>query len=99
MLSEIFLQADAFGISDAIEFTIIGFSLVLLAMSLSAYRDSGLKRILFAAVAFALFAIQLFFDYLEEFLNLLDEDTNDIILSMITLGILVLFFMAIVKRK
>lgn len=99
MLSEILLQADAIGVSDIVEFVIIVFSLGLFALSLSAYRNTGMKRILFAAGAFALFAIQLFFDYLEEFFNLLEEDTTDILLSMVTLGILILFFMAIVKRK
>ena len=99
MLSEILLQADAIGVSDIVEFVIIVFSLGLFALSLSSYRNTGMKRILFAAGAFALFAIQLFFDYLEEFFNLLEEDTTDILLSMVTLGILILFFMAIVKRK
>ena len=99
MLSEIFLQMNTFGIVDAIEFAIIGFSLILCGLSLSAYRNSGMKRILFAAGAFALFTIQLFFDYIEEFFNLLEEESTDILLSLITLGILILFFMAIVKRK
>ena len=99
MLSEIFLQMESLGISDVVEFAIIGFSLGLFGLSLSAYRNTGMKRILFAAGAFALFAIQLFFDYFEEFFNLLDEDTADIVLSLVTLGILILFFMAIVKRK
>ena len=88
-----------FDISDGIEFGIIGFSLLLFALSLSAYRNSGMKRILFASGAFALFAIQLFADYIEEYLNLLDEDSMDILLSLVTLGILILFFLAIVKRK
>ena len=86
-------------ISDSIEIGIIGFSLVLFALSLSAYRNSGMKRILFAAGAFVLFTIQLFVDYLGELFNFLEEDVTDIILSLVTLGILILFFMAIVKRK
>lgn len=98
MLSQMFLQIP-FDISDGIEFGIIGFSLILFALSISAYRNSGMKRILFAAGAFALFAIQLFADYAEEYFNLLDEDGMDIILSLVTLGILILFFLAIVKRK
>lgn len=99
MLSEIFLQADSFDIASVIELAIIASSLGLFALSLSAYRNSGMKRILFAAGAFALFAIQLFLDYIEEYFNFLDEEVTDIILSLVTLGILVLFFMAIVKRK
>ena len=98
MLSGTFLQIPL-DVSDVIQFAIIGFSLVLFGLSLSAYRNSGMKRILFASGAFALFAIQLFFDYMEGFLDLLDEDMTDVIFSLITLGILILFFMAIVKRK
>ncbi len=99
MLSEIFLQTDSFDIATVVELAIIAFSLVLFALSVSAYRTSGMKRILFAAGAFALFAIQLFLDYIEEAFNFLEEDSTDIILSLVTLGILILFFMAIVKRK
>ena len=99
MFSEIFLQIESFDIAEVIEFGIIAFSLVLFGLSLSAYRNSGLKRILFAAGAFALFAIQLGLDYIEEFFDFLEEDTTDIVLSLVTLVILILFFLAIVKRK
>lgn len=99
MLSEIFLQIEQFSVDEVIEFGIIVFSLVLFGLSLSAYRNSGLKRILFAAGAFALFAVQLGLDYIEEFFDFLEEDSTDIILSLVTLGILILFFLAIVKRK
>ena len=98
MLSQMLLQIPL-STSDFIEVVIIGFSLVLFALSISAYRASGMKRILFAAAAFVLFAIQLFADYVEEYFNFLDEDSTDIVLSLLTLGILILFFMAIVKRK
>jgi hypothetical protein len=99
MLSEIFLQSNSFEIATVVELAIIAFSLGLFALSLSAYRNSGMKRILFAAGAFALFTIQLFLDYIEELFNFLEEGVTDIILSLITLSILILFFMAIVKRK
>ena len=98
MLSQLLSQIS-FDIADIIEFGIMGFSLVLFALSLSAYRNSGMKRILLAAGAFILFAVQFLIDYIEEYFNLLDEDLADIVLSLITLGILLLFFAAIVKRK
>jgi hypothetical protein len=98
MLSRLLLEIP-FDVADIIEFGIMGFSLVLFALALSAYRNSGMKRILLAAGAFILFAIQFLVDYIEEYFNLLDEDSADIILSLITLGILLLFFTAIVKRK
>jgi ABC-type phosphate transport system permease subunit len=53
----------------------------------------------YAAVAFGLFAIQMFFDYLEDAVEAFDTPYSDIIFFGITLAILVLFFMAIVRRK
>src|ERR671911_345419 len=66
-------------ITQAIQIAIAAFSVLLLALSISAYKKTALRRILYAAVAFGLFAIQMFFG--------------------ITLAILVLFFMAIVRKK
>lgn len=98
MFSQLPLEIP-FDFADIVEFGIMGFSLVLLALSITAYRNSGMKRILLAAGAFALFAIQFLVDYIVEYFNVLDEDSLDIVLSLITLGILILFFTAIVKRK
>jgi len=99
MLSELFLQAESLELSNIVQLGIVGFSLVLFALSLTAYRNTGLKRILFASIAFVLFAIQLFFDYIEEFFNFFEEDTTDLLLSGITLVILILLFVSLVKRK
>ena len=40
-------------------------ALLLLALSISAYRNTGIKKIKYAIVAFALFAVFLFYEYLE----------------------------------
>jgi hypothetical protein len=84
---------------QAIKIAIAIFSLLLLGLSISAYRKTGLRRIVYAAVAFGLFALQMFFDYLEEAVPEFDTPYADIIFYGITLAILVLFFMAIVKKK
>jgi len=47
-------------ITQAIKTAIAAFSLLLLALSISAYRKTAFKKILYAAVAFGLFAIQMF---------------------------------------
>jgi hypothetical protein len=86
-------------ITQAIKIAIAAFSLLLLALSISAYKKTALKRILYAAVAFGLFAIQMFFDYLEDAIEAFDTPYADIIFFGITLAILVLFFMAIVRKK
>jgi hypothetical protein len=86
-------------ITQAIKIAIAAFSLLLLGLSISAYKKTALKKILYAAVAFGLFAIQMFVDYLEDAFEAFDTPYTDVIFFGITLAILVLFFMAIVRKK
>lgn len=86
-------------ITQVIKIAIAAFSLLLLGLSISAYKKTAFRRLLYAAVAFGLFAIQIFFDYLEDALEDFDTPSTDIIFFGITLAILVLFFMAIVRKK
>lgn len=107
VFSGLFLQTDiAEGeewydrIESVIQAAIGIFSLLLLALSILAYRRTGLKKIIFAAIAFSLFAIQLILESLEESLGILEEPPiGDILSSAMTLAILVLFFMAIVRKS
>ena len=86
-------------ITQAIKIAIAAFSLLLLGLSISAYKKTALKRILYAAIAFGLFAIQMFFDYLEDAVEGFDTAYSDIIFYGITLAILVLFFLAIARKR
>ncbi|MCI4433529.1 MAG: hypothetical protein JHC41_08045 [Nitrosopumilus sp.] len=98
MLSNIFLASElAFDVGQIINLAIIIFSLVLFALAITAYRNTKIKKIAFAAAAFALFAIQLAIEYVDEVIHL-SEDQIDVMLSLITLGILLLFFFAVVKK-
>ena len=72
---------------------------MLLALSISAYRKTGLKKIAYAMVAFALFAAYLFYEYLEDIFNFLENTYSDIILPSMIFGVLVLFFLAIVRKN
>ncbi|MGH9987543.1 MAG: hypothetical protein ACRD8W_26670 [Nitrososphaeraceae archaeon] len=95
-----FLQIEPFeDIETAIMVATGIFSLILLALSISAYRRTGLKKIGYAAAAFALFGIQLLYESLEETFEVLDTGYGDVIGSSMTLAILVLFFLAIIQRK
>jgi hypothetical protein len=82
-----------------IKIGITAFSVLLLGLSISAYRKTALKGIVYAAVAFGLFAVQMLFDYMGDAIKAFDTPFNDIVFSGITLIILALFFMAIVKRN
>lgn len=93
------LQVSNFDITSIVDLAIMVFSLLLLGLSIIAFKNTGLKKILYAAGAFALFAISLFLEYAEESIDFLKDFDFDIIGSIITLGILILFFIAIVKRR
>jgi hypothetical protein len=71
----------------------------LLALSISAYRNTGLKKIKYAIVAFALFAAYLFWEYLEVIFEILEDTYTNVILPSMVFGVLVLFFLAIVSKK
>lgn len=86
-------------IVQLIKIGIAAFSLLLLGLSISAYRKTALKGIIYAAVAFGLFAAQLFFDYLEDAVEGWEQPFNDVIFYAMTLAIVVLFFLAVVKRN
>lgn len=99
MLPNLFLEIESFGLESVIKLVILGLSLVLFALSITAYRDIGIKRILFASAAFALFAIQFFIDFIVDYFVFLQEDVTDVLVLLFPLGILILFFVAVVKQK
>ena len=98
--SGMLLELDIFESTETIILAITGiFSLLLLGLLISAYLKTRLNKILFAAAAFALFGIQLLIESLEENIEFLDTEFMSIITSAMTLGILVLFFLAIVRKS
>jgi hypothetical protein len=74
-------------------------ALLLLALSISAYRNTGIKKIKYAIGAFALFATYLFYEYMESVLKFLEAVYIDIILASVTFGVLILFFLAIIRKN
>ena len=106
VFSGFFLQTGLSGEEwyDSLESAILAttgiFSLLLLALSILAYRRTGLRKIIFAAIAFSLFAIQLILGSLEETFGFLEEPPiGDILTASMTLAILVMFFLAIVRKE
>jgi hypothetical protein len=74
------------------------FAAILIALSISAYRNTHLRKLLYASLAFLLFGVFLFYEYLEHSIPL-DNPFTDIILPSMALSILVLFFLAIVNKR
>jgi hypothetical protein len=86
-------------IVQIIRIGIVAFSILLLSLSVTAYKKTALKSIIYAAIAFGLFALQTLFDYLQEAVKSFEQPYNDVIFYAMTLAILVLFFLGIVRRK
>ena len=73
VFSGLLIQTDIFENVETVIVAVTGiFSLLLLALSISAYRKTGLKKIMYAAAAFALFGIQLLFESFEDTFEVLD---------------------------
>lgn len=87
------------GVENLFKIAIGAFSILLLALSISAYRKTGLKQVIYAAIAFALFAVQLFFEYMEDTVESFEQPYNGMIYYAMTLAIVVLFFLAVIRRK
>lgn len=87
-------------ITQALRIGIAFLSLLLLGLSISAYRRTRITGLLYASVAFGMFAVLMLVDFLEDTVGgPFVPPYSDILSSGITLMILVLFFMAIVRRK
>jgi len=99
VFSGLLIQTDIFENVETVIVAVAGiFSLLLLALSISAYRKTGLK-IMYAAAAFALFGIQLLFESIEGTFEVSDIGYSSVITSSMTLAILILFFPAIVQKN
>ena len=99
-LSSIILEFDSFdGVENIIAVAIGVFSLLLLALSITAFRKTRLRITIYAMIIFALFAIQQLLDYSSNIYRSLDTPITDVVISALTLAILVLFFIAIVRTK
>lgn len=93
---------------DQIEIILIiattGLSILLSALSVSAYRNSRLKKMIYATIAYSLFAIFSLSQFYEEFVMEGGNETHpslftDFGIHSIPLAILVLFFIGIVKKE
>jgi hypothetical protein len=74
------------------------FALVLLALSLSAYRKTHLKRLLVVSAAFGLFAVEVAVRQLDAFVFAVGYQTDLIITTALDFFILLLFFVAVVLK-
>lgn len=86
-------------LEQIINIAILCFSILLFILSINAYLKTKLKIILYASTAFILFTIQLVFEILGDTFSNIETPMNEIIVSSITLAILILFFLAVVRKN
>jgi hypothetical protein len=83
----------------AAQILIIIFALFLMALSITAYRNTSLKKIVYAIVAFALFAFQHVINFIAvDEVKFIPDDVRYALFSIITLTIMGLFFLSIVRK-
>jgi len=73
-------------------------ALILVALSIYSYKRSGLKKLIYAIIAFSIFCVFLIYEGLEHFYYL-DNPFTDIVIPISGLAIIIFFFLAVVKRN
>ena len=87
-----------FETQEALDVAIAVFALILLGLSLSAYRKTRLRRLLLVSGAFGLFAVEVLIRQLNDFVFEVGFQTQQILVASMEFVILLLFFLAIVVR-
>jgi len=87
------------GVENLVALGIGILSILLLTLSITAYRKTRLQLTIYAIIIFAIFAIQQFIDFLDDIVIALDMPITDVLISSLTLAILIVFFLAIVRTK
>ena len=99
MPTEIFttpFTSNVFTVSQVLD---IATAFFLALLSVTAYRNSGLKKIRYAIAAFSLFAIQHIINYIDSsIVDIMPDDVRYALFSVITLAIMAMFFLAIVRK-
>ena len=90
---------QGFETEEVLDVAIAAFALLLLALSISAYRKTRLRRLLFVSVAFGLFAVEVLVRQLDAFVFAVGLQTDEIITTVLEFFILLLFFLALVVSK
>jgi hypothetical protein len=90
---------DWFDTEELLNGGIALFALMLLALTLSTYRRTHLRRLLLVSAAFGLFAVEVVIRQLDAFVFAVGYQTDQIITAVMELIVLLLFFLAIVTKK
>jgi hypothetical protein len=89
---------EGFEVEEVLELAVAALAVVLLALSVSAYRKTRLSRLLIVSAAFGLFAVDVLVRQLDFFVFAVGLETDEIITTLMEFAILVLFFLAVTRK-
>ena len=90
---------DFFDTEEVLNGGIALFALMLLALTLSTYRRTRLRRLLLVSAGFGLFAVEVGIKQLDVFVFAVGYQTDQIITAVMEFIVLLLFFLAVVTKK
>lgn len=99
LLSPLVTFDQEFETEELLNVGIALFSLVLLAVTLSTYRRTHLRRLLLVSAAFGIFAIDVVIRQLDAIVFTLGYQTDLVITAVMELVALLLFFLALVTKS
>ena len=86
------------GTAALLSLVVVAFAVVLLALSLNAYRKTKIRRLLFVSAAFGFFALSVVVRNIEFFI-LPGIDVDEVLVTALELLALSLFFLALVFKE
>ena len=89
---------EGFETQEVLDSAIAIFAMVLLALTLSAYRKTKLRRLILVSAAFGLFAVEVAIRQVDDFVLGLSDQTTMILVAGMEFVVLLLFFLAVVVR-
>jgi len=98
VIMQIDLNGEPLEPSDIVDFASGIFAVLLMALSLFAYRNTRTKRLLFVSAAFGLFALRTIVARLDALIPEAQSTLIELALALTGFAILSLFFLAIAKR-
>lgn len=85
-------------VAGLVTIAIASLAIVLTILAVSSYKKTKMPQLKYVALAFSLFSLYLGIEALQELLPL-NDDSFDLLLSVIMLSILISFFFGIMRKK
>ncbi len=91
--------AIGFGLDEILSLAVAFFALILLAITLAAYRKTNLTQLLLISAAFGLFAVKTLVRHLDILIFNWGAQATDLLFTILDFLILTLFFLSLSIKK